>query len=67
MEYRDETTQIQGFVDRENFHAAINTAISAMNACRRKGDQAGVDYFLSVMQGIIATMTDTYGSGGAEI
>ena len=62
MDIESETKFIQDFVDKGNYHAAINTAISAMNACRKNNDQAGIDHFIAVMKGIIITMDDEFGS-----
>jgi len=53
---------IQGFIDRGNFHAAFNIALSALNECRRNDDQSGVDKFLLVIKGIVQTMTKEFGS-----
>ena len=62
MDMDAEKQKIQFQLDKANYHAAINLAISAMNACRREEDQAGVDEFLRVMQGIVQTMMDEFGS-----
>jgi hypothetical protein len=43
---------IQAFVDKGNYHAAINIALSAMNECRRLNDQPGVDRFISIIKNI---------------
>ena len=64
MEIETEQQRIAGFVEKGNFHAAINLAISAMNACRREHDQAGVDHFLTVIDDIVARMRERYGSRG---
>ena len=62
MDIESETKFIQGFVDKGNYHAAINTAISAMNACRKANDQAGIDHFIAVIKGIVNTMGEEFGS-----
>lgn len=62
MDIEAEVKSIQGFVDKGNYHAAINIAISAMNECRRKNDQAGIDKFLDVIKGIANTMAEEFGS-----
>jgi len=62
VDIESETRFIQDFVDKGNYHAAINTAISAMNACRKETNQAGIDHFLDVMKGIINTMAEEFGS-----
>ena len=45
MDIESEKENIQSHVDKGNYHAGINLAISAMNECRRIKDQAGVDEF----------------------
>lgn len=62
MDIEAETRFIHDFVDKGNYHAAINTAISAMNACRKIEDQAGVDHFIDVIRGIVDTMAEEFGS-----
>lgn len=62
MNIESETKFILEFVAKGNYHAAINTAISAMNACRKTNDQAGIDYFLDVIKGIVNTMAEEFGS-----
>ena len=62
MEIEAEKENIQSHVDRGNYHAGINLAISAMNACRRENDQAGVDIFIAVIRGIVDTISDEFGS-----
>jgi hypothetical protein len=62
MDIESETKTIQEFVDKGNYHAAMNIAISALNACRRNNNQAGIDRFLGVIKGIANTMADEFGS-----
>ncbi len=62
MDIEAETANIQSHVDKGNYHAGINLAISAMNACRREEQQEGVDYFLGMIQGIVDTMKGEFGS-----
>lgn len=62
MDIEAETDRIQAFVARGNYHAAINLAISAMNACRHVGDQVGVDRFLALIKSIVQTMEEAFGS-----
>lgn len=64
MDIEAESTRIQGFIDKGNYHAGINLAISAMNECRREGDQPGVDHFLAMIRGIADTMAEEFGSRG---
>jgi hypothetical protein len=66
MDIPTDIKTIQTFVDKGNFHAAINLSISAMNECRRDRDQAGVDQFLELIQSITNTMKDLYGSQAKE-
>lgn len=62
MDIESETVRIQGFVEKANYHAAINIAISALNECRRKNDQSGVDHFLQVIKGIVEIMAEEFGT-----
>lgn len=62
MNIESEALRIQGFVDKGNYHAAINISISALNECRRIEDQAGVDKFIGIIRGIVNTMDEEFGS-----
>lgn len=62
MDIETETQFIMAFVEKGNYHAAINTAISAMNACRKEANQVGIDHFITVIRGIVDTMADEFGS-----
>ncbi|RDH84040.1 MAG: hypothetical protein DIZ80_07860 [endosymbiont of Galathealinum brachiosum] len=62
MNIESETVRIQSFVDKGNYHAAINLAISAMNECRRDKNQAGVDYFIDFIKNIANTIGEAFGS-----
>lgn len=62
MDIEAETTRIQEHIDKGNYHAGINLAISAMNECRRSEDQSGVNYFLDIIKGIADTMAEEFGS-----
>ncbi len=62
MDIESETKIIQSFVDKGNYHAAMNIAISALNDCRRNNNQPGIDTFLDVIKGIANTMKDEFGS-----
>ena len=59
-------TQVQEFVDRGNFHAAYNIALSGLNACRRENDQAGVDYFIELIRAIVERLATEYGSAAVD-
>lgn len=62
MDIESEKNSISAFVDKGNYHAAMNIAISALNECRRNNDQAGSDEFLKVIKDIANTMTEAFGS-----
>ena len=62
MDSESETDRIQSFVEKGNFHAAINIAISALNECRRNDDQACADKFLRIINNISLTMAKEFGS-----
>ncbi len=62
MEIESEKENIQTHLDKGNYHAAINLAISAMNECRRNKDQAGVDEFIDFIKGIVDRLADEFGS-----
>jgi hypothetical protein len=57
--YKDE---VQGFVSRGNYHAAINIALSGLNVCRRNGDQAGIDQCIGVIRDVIQHLAEEFGS-----
>ena len=62
MDIESEIARIQGFVDKGNYHAAINIALSALNECRRNNDQAGVDQCIDTIKGIVQTLAEEFGS-----
>ena len=62
MDIKPEIDRVQGFVDKGNYHAAINIAISALNECRRIEDQAGVDNIIDIIKGVVNSMEDEFGS-----
>jgi len=62
MDIKAEKANIQKHLDKGNYHAAINLAISAMNECRRNEDQAGVDEFIDFIRGIVDQLADEFGS-----
>lgn len=62
MDSESETDRIQSFVEKGNFHAAMNIAISALNECRRSDDQACADKFLRIINNISLTMAQEFGS-----
>jgi hypothetical protein len=62
MDIEAEAKRVRGFVDDGNYHAAYNIALSAMNACRREGNQAGTDYFIDLIRGIVEALASEFGS-----
>jgi len=62
MDIQAEKQSINSHLEKGNYHAAINLAISAMNECRRNKDQAGVDEFIDFIRGIVDRMADVFGS-----
>jgi len=62
MDIASESRVIQDFVDKSNYHAAMNIAISALNNRRRNNDQFGTDVFLGIIKGIADTMITEFGS-----
>lgn len=61
MDLESEAKKVQEFVDRGNYHAAYNVALSALNFCRREQDQAGVDRFIEVIRGIVDALAAEFG------
>jgi len=59
-----EIDRIQDFVDKGNYHAAMNIALSALNECRRNDDQASVDKFIDIIKGIAQMLAKEFGSQG---
>ncbi len=57
-----EAVKIQEFVDRGNYHAAYNIALSGLNQCRRENDQAGVDRFIEIIRGIVDALAAEFAS-----
>ncbi len=62
MDIESYTIRIQGFVEKGNYHAAINIALSGLNECRRNGDQVCIDKFLSIIKGITDRLTEEFGN-----
>jgi len=62
MDIDSQATEIQEFVQGGNYHAALNIALSGLNECRRNDDQAGVDTFLGIIEGITRTLARKFGS-----
>ena len=62
MDIETEAKEIQNFVDKGNYHAAYNIALSGLNACRREGNQAGIDRFIEIIRGIVDSLAAEFGS-----
>lgn len=62
MDIEAQEEEIRDFVERGNYHAAYNIALSALNACRRENDQGGVDRFIGVIRGIVERLAEEFGS-----
>lgn len=62
MDIGAQTKEIQDFVDKGNYHAAYNIALSGLNACRREGNQAGIDQFIDIIRGIVDSLAAEFGS-----
>lgn len=60
LDIESETDRIQAFVDKGNYHAAINLTLSALNACRRKHNQVGIDHFIEILKGIVQTLAEEF-------
>ena len=62
MDIEAEARRVQDFVDKGNFHAAYNIALSGLNACRRINDQAGIDRFLDIIRAVVNSLAAEFGS-----
>ncbi len=62
MDIKAEKESINTHLDKGNYHAAINLAISAMNECRKNKDQAGVDEFIDFIRSIVDKLDQEFGS-----
>jgi hypothetical protein len=62
MDIKSYQDEVQAFVDRGNYHAAYNVALSGLNACHREHDQTGVDQCLRVIEGVIQQLVQEFGS-----
>jgi len=56
------TDRIEKFVKDGNYHAALNTALSGMNAGRKENDQACVDKFIGIIRDISQTIAQEFAS-----
>ena len=57
-----EAERIDEFVQKGNYHAAYNIALSGLNACRRENNQDGVDRFIGIIRGVVDSLTAEFGS-----
>ena len=62
MDIEAEAKRVQDFVDKGNYHAAYNIALSGLNACRRNNDQAGIDRFLDIIRAVVDALAAEFGS-----
>ena len=62
MDIDAEAETVQEFVDKGNYHAAYNIALSGLNTCRRENDQAGIDRFIVIIRSIVDSLADEFGS-----
>ncbi len=62
MDIEAEARRVQDFVDRGNYHAAYNIALSGLNACRRINDQPGIDRSLDIIRAVVESLDAEFGS-----
>jgi len=62
MDIDQETQRVKSFVEKGNYHAALNIALSAMNECRRIESQAGIDHFITMIKDISNELDEQFGS-----
>jgi hypothetical protein len=62
MDFQSYEAEVQGFVERGNYHAAINIALSGLNACRRDNNQAGIDRCLVLIESVVQQLAEEFGS-----
>jgi len=66
MDIEAEARRVEDFVDKGNYHAAYNIALSGLNACRRNNDQAGIDRFLDIIRAVVESLAAEFGSQSDE-
>jgi hypothetical protein len=66
MDIEAEARRVLDFVDKGNYHAAYNIALSGLNACRRNNDQAGIDRFLDIIRAVVESLAAEFGSQADE-
>ena len=62
MNIETETKRIDSFVQKGNYHAAYNIALSGLNACHRQDDQVGTDQFIDIIKGVVDSLAVEFGS-----
>jgi hypothetical protein len=62
MNIEAEAEKVRSFVDKGNYHAAYNIALSGLNACRRNNDQAGIDRFIEIIRAVVDALAAEFGS-----
>ena len=62
MNIEAEAEKVRGFVDKGNYHAAYNIALSGLNACRRNNDPAGTDQFIDIIRAVVDSLAAEFGS-----
>jgi hypothetical protein len=62
MDIEAEAEKVQDFVDKGNYHAAYNIALSGLNACHRNNDQAGTDRFIDIIKAVVDALAAEFGS-----
>ncbi len=62
MDIEAQAKEVQRFVDKGNYHAAYNIALSGLNACRKEDDQAGIDRFIEIIRDIVDALEREFGS-----
>ena len=62
MDIEAEAETVRRFVDKGNYHAAYNIALSGLNACRRHNDQAGIDRFIDIIREVVDSLAVEFGS-----
>ena len=62
MDIEIEAERIDEFVQKGNYHAAYNIALSGLNACRKESDQSGIDAFIDIIRGVVDALATEFGS-----
>jgi hypothetical protein len=55
-------SEVQAHMDRGNYHAAVNIALSGLNACVRQQDQASADQCLNLIEAVVQQLVREFGS-----